>query len=122
MTNPGGPGGSGVELVRDAVTSVPGEILRSFDIVSWDPRGLGPIRRWSVSTISTASTPSIAIRVAHAQVAQNVEASRARRACETVGRPASVSVDPEATVRDLDAIRAAMGEEQVSYLGFSYGT
>src|SRR4051794_30047648 len=40
-TNPGGPGVSGVELLRSAPNIFPDEVLKSFDIVSWDPRGVG---------------------------------------------------------------------------------
>src|SRR5262245_40379670 len=42
LANPGGPGGSGVELVRDAARQFPQAVRDAFDIVSWDPRGLGP--------------------------------------------------------------------------------
>src|SRR5262249_25236182 len=42
LTNPGGPGGSGVELARAAAVEFPQEVRNDFDIVSWDPRGLGP--------------------------------------------------------------------------------
>src|SRR5438132_9789910 len=47
FTNPGGPGGSGVEFLRSAADVFPEEIRASFDLVSWDPRGVGasaPVR------------------------------------------------------------------------------
>src|SRR5262249_53509043 len=41
FTNPGGPGASGVQFLRDARSVFKREVRRSFDIVSWDPRGVG---------------------------------------------------------------------------------
>ena len=41
FTNPGGPGGSGIDFLRDAADVLPAEIRNSFDLISWDPRGVG---------------------------------------------------------------------------------
>jgi pimeloyl-ACP methyl ester carboxylesterase len=123
FTNPGGPGGSGVDILRDADQLFPAEIRKSFDIVSWDPRGVGasaPVRCvddldafYAVDRDPT--TP--------AAVAQNVAATKAFvDACRRNSAQLLPYVSTVATARDLDAIRAAMGVEQISYVGYSYGT
>ncbi|HUI48538.1 MAG TPA: alpha/beta hydrolase [Acidimicrobiia bacterium] len=123
FVNPGGPGGSGVDLVRDAAAEFPAEILASFDVVSWDPRGLAgtPAVRclgdldpfYAVNRDSTGP----------AQVAENVAVSRAFvESCRKYSAPLLPYMSTAASVRDLDSIRAAIGVPKISYLGFSYGT
>ena len=79
--------------------------------------------RCDASTISTRSTPSTATRARRRWLRANVAASRAFvAACERNSGDLLPYVSTAATVRDIDAIRAAIGEEQISYVGFSYGT
>jgi pimeloyl-ACP methyl ester carboxylesterase len=123
LTNPGGPGGSGVELVHDAASQFPQDIRNAFDIVSWDPRGLGPdqpIR--CVDDLDAFYAVDRNPQNAGA-VAENVAASRDFvDACEQHSKDLLPYLATTQTVGDLDAIRAALGEQQISYLGFSYGT
>jgi pimeloyl-ACP methyl ester carboxylesterase len=123
LTNPGGPGGSGVELVRDAAAAFPQKVRDAFDIVSWDPRGLGPDQPVQcVDDLDSfyavdrdAQTPSA--------VAKNVTASRDFvDACQQRSSDLLPYLATEETVHDLDALRVALGEQQISFLGFSYGT
>jgi pimeloyl-ACP methyl ester carboxylesterase len=123
VTNPGGPGGSGVDFLRDADQQFPAEIRNSFDLVSWDPRGLGPD-----SPVRCVDDLDSFFAVDHdprtpAAEAENVSAARAFvDACRQKSASLLAYMSTAATVRDLDAIRAAMGDEQISYVGFSYGT
>ena len=123
FTNPGGPGGSGVEFLRSAVDVFPAAIRASFDLVSWDPRGVGasaPVRCLDrldpfYAVDHDPHTP--------AAVAQNVAVTRAFvDACRRNSGDLLRYVSTAATARDLDAIRAAIGDERISYVGFSYGT
>src|SRR3954447_5691166 len=123
FTNPGGPGASGVSFLREATAVFPSQVRDSFDLVSWDPRGVGasdPVR------CLDDLDPFYAVdRDPHtaAAVAENVWASKALvAACKQNSGDLLPYVSSEATARDLDAIRAAMGEQQISYVGFSYGT
>src|SRR5438270_8193053 len=76
LTNPGGPGASGIQFLEDAAGVFRPEILRRFDIVSWDPRGVGasaPIRCMDNldAFFAVDRTPESA-----AAVAQNVAVAR----------------------------------------------
>jgi pimeloyl-ACP methyl ester carboxylesterase len=123
LTNPGGPGGSGVQLVRDAAGQFPQDIRNAFDIVSWDPRGLGPDQPVQCLDDLDAFYAVDREPQSPAAVAQNVTASRDFvDACRQHSKDLLPHLATVETVRDLDAIRAALGEQQISYLGFSYGT
>jgi pimeloyl-ACP methyl ester carboxylesterase len=123
LTNPGGPGGSGVQLARDAAVEFPQEIRNDFDIVSWDPRGLGPDQ--PVECVDNLDAFYAVDRDPQtpAAIAQNVVASRAFvDGCKQHSSGLLPYLATEETVRDVDAIRVALGEQQISFLGFSYGT
>ena len=127
--NPGGPGGSGVDFVAFAGRSPIFKALRKrFDLIGFDPRG------------TNRSTPGIACeppartvrRLDRAQGRPVVNRAAVRRALRTGAEYAASCrkasgdlVDltgSEYAVRDLDLLRAAVGDPKLSYLGFSYGT
>jgi pimeloyl-ACP methyl ester carboxylesterase len=123
FTNPGGPGASGVDFLRNAADAFSEAIRASFDLVSWDPRGVAasaPVRCLDRldSFYAVDHDPRTPVAVAN-----NVSASRAFvDACRKNSADLLPYVSTAATARDLDAIRAAIGDEQISYVGFSYGT
>jgi pimeloyl-ACP methyl ester carboxylesterase len=123
FANPGGPGGSGVDLLRESADIFPAEIRDSFDLVSWDPRGVG-----ASSPVHCLDDLDAFYAVDHdpataAQVAQNVDASRAFVAgCRKHSAAILPYLSTTASARDIDAIRVAIGVPQISYVGFSYGT
>jgi len=123
FVNPGGPGASGVDFLRTAPNVFPDEVLASFDIVSWDPRGVGsstPVE--CVDNLDAFYAVDRDPRTA-AAVAQNVAASRSLiAACQEHSRAILPYLSTENSARDMDAIRAAMGEAKISYVGYSYGT
>ncbi len=123
LANPGGPGASGVELVRAADGVFGDKVREHFDTVSWDPRGVGSSTAAVCSdnldffyAVDRDSTNAAAERA-------NVDAARRFVAgCEAGSGPLLRYLSSRSTVRDMEAIRAAMGEETISYLGYSYGT
>ena len=123
FTNPGGPGGSGVDFLRDAQEVFPATIRNSFDLVSWDPRGVGA--RAPVECLDELD-PFYAVdrtpRTAAAVAAIVAAAKAFVAACRRNSAHLLPYVSTASTVRDLDAIRAAIGDPQISYVGFSYGT
>lgn len=127
--NPGGPGGSGVDFVAAAGTSPIFKALNErFDLVGFDPRGTNR------STPSIACEPArrTARRLDRASGDPRVTRRTVRRALTTGAKYAAGCraasgglVDltgTEYAARDLDLLRAAVGDAQLSYLGFSYGT
>jgi pimeloyl-ACP methyl ester carboxylesterase len=123
LTNPGGPGASGIAFLEDAAVLFRPDILKRFDIVSWDPRGVGdsaPVRCLDDldAFYAVDRTPENADDVArNVAAARDFAASCKRRSGSEIGY-----VSTTASVRDMDAIRAAIGVERISYIGFSYGT
>ncbi|WP_424187217.1 alpha/beta hydrolase [Actinokineospora sp. G85] len=118
VVNPGGPGVPGMEQVL--LEPFMPEVSRHYDIVGVDPRFVGrsgsPRCRWRTDTFLRSAGPD------RASFAEST--ALARRLAE--GCAADRDLLPHAstreTARDLDAVRRALGERRISYLGVSYGT
>ncbi|MGB7818847.1 MAG: alpha/beta hydrolase [Ornithinibacter sp.] len=125
VVNPGGPGGSGVDYVRAADFIVTGEVRDTYDLVGFDPRGVGrsqPIDCVTDAELDTflGSDPTPDDPAEQQEFAATAEAF-AQECADTAGALlAHVSTDEAA--RDMDILRAALGEEKLDYLGKSYGT
>lgn len=127
LTNPGGPGGEGLSMPAELVTlGIPGSVLDSYDLVGMDPRGVGhsaPVSCGFTSDQAYAGNvppyPANAAAVTQwATVVKGVSDQCA--ANDHDGRLRFMSTAN--TARDMDTIRAALGEEKLSYFGGSYGT
>lgn len=125
LLNPGGPGGSGVSFLRGFVGGgLPAGLAERFDLVSWDPRGTGASERIDCTDdaelleLEVDPTPDDADELA----AYRAEADATAAACvEQVG-PLLTQVGTRATVRDMEALRSALGGDELTYVGYSYGT
>lgn len=121
LSNPGGPGGSGIEYL--AFGSFTPELSQNFDLVSWDPRGVGdstPIDcdasiadLWAADSSPDDETERLEIEQAATAVAAE---------CERLEGDYLNHVHTANVARDLEAIRLALGGEPLNYIGFSYGT
>jgi pimeloyl-ACP methyl ester carboxylesterase len=124
IVNPGGPGGSGVDFVaKDA--SAFSELTDHYDLVSFDPRGVGqshPVRCLTsaqldrfINTNPVPATP--------AQLAENVaQAKEFADGCFAKNGSFLEHIGTIDQARDLDVLRAALGDTQLTYYGASYGT
>ncbi|MCX3063362.1 alpha/beta hydrolase [Streptomyces beihaiensis] len=124
LVNPGGPGGSGLTLAGYVAKNLPRKVAAQYDVIGFDPRGVGrstpaldcvpgyfdPVRPPSVPT-----TP----RIEH----ENLERARSfAKACGKKYEDLLPFMDTVSTVKDMDAIRAALGAPKLNYFGYSYGT
>jgi pimeloyl-ACP methyl ester carboxylesterase len=118
LTNPGGPGGPG--LVMPLVLAGAGFASR-YDVIGMDPRFVGrstPIDcGWPVSTWLRGAGPDRRTFATGVAVARDL----AER-CGRTGRDLLPYASTRNTARDLDVVRAALGERRLSYFGWSYGT
>jgi pimeloyl-ACP methyl ester carboxylesterase len=126
IVNPGGPGESGVQYAEQARGAVSAAVRARFDVVGFDPRGVGgsqPAVHCMTGPqfdryFETSDTPDTA-----AQLAAIVSESKLfARECAKNAAALLPYIGTRSAAQDLDVLRAALGERQLSYLGKSYGT
>ncbi|MFI0153545.1 alpha/beta hydrolase [Streptomyces lydicus] len=122
---PGGPGGSGLGELQQKGTALRGQMAGAYDIVSFDPRGVGGsttancrLRADDRDLVGMRSWPD-----ADGAITENVTRSRRiAEACDRHGGPVLRSMSTANEVRDIDRLRQALGEDRLSAWGVSYGT
>jgi pimeloyl-ACP methyl ester carboxylesterase len=128
VVNPGGPGSSAVDTVAGMGASLGGtDIMRRFDLVGIDPRGVGhstpELRCRTDAEFDAFRTEPMADYspegVAHIE---QLYSKFAQLCTERMGAEFLAHIGTASSVRDMDVVRAALGENQINYLGFSYGT
>jgi pimeloyl-ACP methyl ester carboxylesterase len=122
VVNPGGPGGSGLDFL--AQNPVDTAVSRRFDVVSWDPRGVGKSTRLTCGADTVppflAADPDPDTPEEEATLEQRADAvAKDCAATDAALLPHLGTVD---VARDLEAIRRALGDEPLNYVGYSYGT
>lgn len=126
LLNPGGPGGSGVDLARGIAQFLPLELRARFDIVGFDPRGVirsTPLRCFATFDESVSVLPPFAFPVTPAEEDVQREADQTlASACAQRGGPIRDHMSSADVARDMDTLRRALGDQKLNYLGFSYGS
>ncbi|WP_052462699.1 alpha/beta hydrolase [Nigerium massiliense] len=121
FVNPGGPGGSGTGYV--SLFSSKG--LERYDIVGWDPRGVGSSVPLQCAN-GAAAERFLALDLSPESAAERAELLRGTKAfadsCLRGSGDVLAHISTQENARDLDIIRAALGETRVTYVGQSYGT
>jgi pimeloyl-ACP methyl ester carboxylesterase len=125
FVNPGGPGVSGLSYARTATTAISAEVRQRFDVVGFDPRGVGEstpvdcVDDAEVDTLlaseATPDTPAEEQRLRSDGKAYAADCQA--RSGELLGHVGTADV-----ARDLDVLRAVVGDDRLTYLGKSYGT
>ncbi|WP_264796879.1 alpha/beta hydrolase [Arthrobacter mangrovi] len=126
LLNPGGPGGSGYDTVKDSLAYMTTEELRrNYDIVGFDPRGVkrsAPVKCMSDKEKDEARQVQYDLDT-DAGLAEAARDSKelAQECAEKTGEVLG-HVDTVSAAKDMDILRAAVGDAKLNYLGFSYGT
>jgi pimeloyl-ACP methyl ester carboxylesterase len=127
VINPGGPGGSGINDLPNELSVLTSGLLDDFDIVSFDPRGVqrsDPVFCGSngAPTDTTSPLPDPVPTTAAAQETLLSNDRAYASQCEQDSSSALPYVGTVDTARDLDRIRAALGDAKLTFMGHSYGT
>jgi pimeloyl-ACP methyl ester carboxylesterase len=118
--NPGGPGTSGVLLPAEVALAKSAELAKRYDLIGFDPRGVGdstPRLGCDPDGPPGEFTTDRAVAKAHSD-----RVAKANRDCAAVDPQLTAALTTSNIARDMDQIRAALGESKLSYLGFSWGT
>lgn len=129
LLNPGGPGGSGWDFVSyGGGSAVTPAVAERYDIVGWDPRGVG---QSTPVTCYTDTADRDEVLYGTFENEYNTEAwvdeltaveKDFAAACEDNTGELLGFIDSASNARDMDLLRALLGDEKLNYLGYSYGT
>jgi pimeloyl-ACP methyl ester carboxylesterase len=125
LVNPGGPGGSGVQLAVALTQQLPDEITQRFDIVGFDPRGVGASTEVKCLDPATEDQAFAAVPDPVSQADFDSVVALTKTLVAPCGAKYGAELplfSTEQAARDMDAIRIAVGDSKLTYLGFSYGT
>jgi pimeloyl-ACP methyl ester carboxylesterase len=127
FVNPGGPGGSAAEFVPYAAHALGAVVRRRFDIIGIDPRGVGEstpvVCKAQPGEPSLPPRPNEAFPRGPHQIAGWFAYDEGERSlCANRGNPVLDHMSTADTARDMDLIRQAVGDRQLTYYGISYGT
>jgi pimeloyl-ACP methyl ester carboxylesterase len=125
VVNPGGPGASGADAAIGLALTLPDQIIGRFDIVGFDPRGVG--LSTPVDCIPDETKEEMIAAEPRPVTDEQLDAAFALRedvadACAEEYGDALGTFNTVDTARDMDRLREALGDEQLTYLGYSYGT
>ena len=124
LLNPGGPGESGITFLRSDVHALT-NLNQRFDLVTWDPRGVA-----GSTPVKCVDGPQLDQYLALDSVLDDPQEKQAQiqadkdfaAACQQRAGDLLPFLDSASTANDMDQIRQAVGDEKLTYLGFSYGT
>ncbi|MGP9539594.1 alpha/beta hydrolase [Brachybacterium sp. AOP43-C2-M15] len=125
VTNPGGPGVSGVNYLESMPYLISEEVAEAYDLIGFDPRGVQ--RSAGVECLDDEETDEYLSDTAEMGSTESDElgekwAARVAESCEANSGDVLPYLDTYSSARDMDVLRAALGSEQLDYLGYSYGT
>jgi pimeloyl-ACP methyl ester carboxylesterase len=128
VINPGGPGGSGYDFLANNWEDIgTPELRESYTLVSFDPRGVS--RSAKVTCLDAKGTDELLYEANDAEPGSNEDIELLRAdlkkfvdACKANTGEVLGHLDTVSAAKDMEVIRAALGDDKLNYLGFSYGT
>jgi pimeloyl-ACP methyl ester carboxylesterase len=124
LVNPGGPGGPGLSLAATVAEGLNASVASEYDIIGFDTRGTGsstPALHCDPSFFATARPDYIPTSAAEEH--ENIDRAKTYAAdCEKQDGWLLPYMTTEDIARDMDSIRAALGQQKISYFAYSYGT
>ncbi|MFT2019313.1 alpha/beta fold hydrolase [Streptomyces sp. 796.1] len=124
LSNPGGPGAPGADealYADDPITGYTEKMRQRFDMIGFDPRGIGRSQAATCNEKIAEAVPHRPHSAAQFQKLRTLNGELAE-SCRQLTGPLAAHLDGESVARDMDAIRAALGERKISFIGHSYGT
>ncbi|MFC5655165.1 alpha/beta hydrolase [Streptomyces nogalater] len=125
LVNPGGPGGPGLSYAVTKRAKLPGSVRRAYDVIGFDPRGTGqsaPADCGPMGGLFDSPAPDPVPAGPAAERAYLDSLRRMADDCAAGAGDALPWLSTAQTARDMDALRAALGEERIAFLGVSYGS
>jgi pimeloyl-ACP methyl ester carboxylesterase len=130
LTNPGGPGASGMASAAGMVSDYrKTELAKRFDLIGFDPRGIGasePAVRCLSNSERDAERLDLDTDTSAAGIAQTEQENRTYAekcaAGTKFGASMLANLGTRDVVKDMDVLRSALGDAKLSYVGYSYGT
>lgn len=122
FVNPGGPGGTATDFAVAMALSLPPDVTDHFDIVGVDPRGLGASDIDCGGDVTELYGADYSLDSPEDESTLLDVSTTYVDGCEQAAGDLLAHLGTADVARDIDAVRAAMGDEQLNYLGFSYGT
>jgi pimeloyl-ACP methyl ester carboxylesterase len=128
LINPGGPGASAVDMVAGMASDLANtDITRNFDLVGFDPRGVGhstpSVRcRTDAEFDAYRREPMVDYSPPGVTHIEQLYKQLAQQCVNKMGTEFLSNVGTASAARDMDTVRQALGDNQINYLGYSYGT
>ena len=125
VLNPGGPGASGVDYARAARVVLTRQLYRVYDVVGFDPRGV--VRSDPVDCLDDPQLDTLFAADGTPDTPQEVADLAAKTrlvgvGCKSKSPEIAPFMDSVSATRDVDILRAVLGDEKLNFLGKSYGT
>lgn len=128
LTNPGGPGASGLDLIKSSLDyAVSPTLIKNYDVIGFDPRGVGSSTAVKCFDASQMDDYLYSIRPGARGSDEWTTAQKSANkdfadACEQNSDGILPYITTVNSARDMDLLRAVLGDKKLNYLGYSYGT
>ncbi|KJL23583.1 alpha/beta hydrolase [Microbacterium azadirachtae] len=128
LTNPGGPGASGLQLIKSSLSfAVSPTLVKNYDVIGFDPRGVGSSTAVKCLDATQMDDYLYSIRPGARGSDEWTAAQKSANkdfadACAKNSKGILPYITTVNSARDMDLLRGVLGDKKLNYLGYSYGT